>query len=162
MEAGTDRANLKCNLAANDCSNYRVIVLALSDECGTEEIVLDHCGGRAGLKSARTGERTARTGERTAPVHVATLDSLDLPAPDLVKIDLEGAESRVLHGMMQTLAGARPALIVEIHGEQEQPVRELLREACYDATRSTLRAACHMCWPFRLRGKARPVLMRQP
>ncbi len=37
-------------------------------------------------------------------------------APDLVKIDVEGAEEQVVAGMYQTLARHQPALLLELHG----------------------------------------------
>jgi hypothetical protein len=37
-------------------------------------------------------------------------------APDVVKIDVEGAEVQVLEGMRETLERHRPALICEVHG----------------------------------------------
>ena len=47
------------------------------------------------------------------PVQTETLDSLRLPAPDLVKIDAEGVELDVLRGGKELLSGVRPALLVE-------------------------------------------------
>jgi len=38
-----------------------------------------------------------------------------LPPPDVVKIDVEGAEIAVLEGMAGTLAEHRPAVICELH-----------------------------------------------
>jgi FkbM family methyltransferase len=45
------------------------------------------------------------------------IDRLDLRVDriDLVKIDVEGAEARVLHGARDTLARYRPALWIELH-----------------------------------------------
>lgn len=38
------------------------------------------------------------------------------PAPDVVKIDVEGAELGVLEGMRETFQQHRPTLICELHG----------------------------------------------
>ena len=46
-------------------------------------------------------------------VPVATLDSFDLEAVDMIKIDCEGFELQVLKGAVETLKRWRPALIVE-------------------------------------------------
>lgn len=53
-------------------------------------------------------------------VPAASLDSIvatyDLPDPDLVKLDVEGAEASILPGCGATLERARPVLVIEVHG----------------------------------------------
>lgn len=53
-------------------------------------------------------------------VTVRTLDSLcgadGLPYPDLMKIDVEGAEEEMLMGAQETLSASRPLLVIELHG----------------------------------------------
>ena len=52
--------------------------------------------------------------------------------PDLVKIDVEGAEASVLRGARGILAGRRPGVIVEVHSpELEHECGELLVEHGY-------------------------------
>lgn len=52
-------------------------------------------------------------------VDVVALDELvgggELPAPDVIKLDVEGAELDALAGMRATLERARPALVCELH-----------------------------------------------
>jgi FkbM family methyltransferase len=70
--------------------------------------------------------------EITVPVH--RLDTImreeDLPAPDLIKIDVEGAEVDVLSGAGELLRGARPLLMIELHGTN-QGVSAALRSLNY-------------------------------
>ena len=66
----------------------------------------------------------ARTRERI-DVDVVALDDLDLPPPDLVKIDVEGSEAAVLRGAQRLLREHRPALVVELH-ETNAEVCDLL------------------------------------
>jgi FkbM family methyltransferase len=54
---------------------------------------------------------TAPAGSETVPV--LALDSMDLPALKLLKIDVEGMEYEVLSGARQTIARHRPFLYVE-------------------------------------------------
>jgi FkbM family methyltransferase len=51
-----------------------------------------------------------------------------LPAPDLVKIDVEGLEGQVLRGMRETLRRARPRLFIEIHGAEASDKDENARQ----------------------------------
>ena len=38
------------------------------------------------------------------------------PAPDLIKIDVEGAEVLVLKGALRTLVTCSPSILLEVHG----------------------------------------------
>ena len=72
----------------------------------------------------------------TIEVSVRTLDSLcgpgKLPYPDLIKIDVEGAEAELLEGAAATLAASRPLLIIELHSTNEA-VLAVLKKLEYHA-----------------------------
>jgi FkbM family methyltransferase len=55
------------------------------------------------------------------PVEQRRLDDVrrdfNIPPPQLIKIDVEGAEVDVLRGAVHTIRAVRPALIVEVHSE---------------------------------------------
>jgi hypothetical protein len=46
-------------------------------------------------------------------VEVITLDSLDLPALDLLDLDIEGAEPYALEGAKETIAKYKPVIVIE-------------------------------------------------
>jgi hypothetical protein len=73
---------------------------------------------------------------RHAPVLCWRLDDavreLKLPAPDLIKIDAEGAEEMILRGAEQTLRQYTPTLYIELHGTKDEVFR-VLSEYQYDA-----------------------------
>ena len=86
------------------------------------EAAVGEAVGRAWLRTDRHDPVTFRLGEdRTVEgveVPITTVDALVAaghPPPDVVKVDVEGAEVAVLRGMAETLAAHTPALLVEVH-----------------------------------------------
>lgn len=75
--------------------------------------------GAARLRNASHGERAE--GGYFSAVDVVSLDSLRLPEPpDFVKIDVEGMEMKVLAGMTEVIAVARPRMFLEVnHSNRE-------------------------------------------
>lgn len=85
----------------------------------------------------RTGQLTtegtrdawgALMGHRYVPA--TTVDALAVQHgdPDLLKVDTEGHELRVMQGAVRTLARARPGLLVEVHAaELGQRIETMLR-----------------------------------
>jgi Methyltransferase FkbM domain len=63
-----------------------------------------------------------------------TLDDLAAETfePGFIKMDIEGVEARALRGAAGLLSGSRPALIVEVHGQDvEDECIDVLRSHCY-------------------------------
>ena len=53
------------------------------------------------------------------------------PAPQIVKIDIEGAELEALQKAQQLLSTSRPTIIVEVAERNADQVSEILRKADY-------------------------------
>lgn len=99
---------LSANLSGNGVGNYTVHKCGLSDAPGTANIATR--GGNLGA-SKLTDEGD---GER---VEVVTLDdiSANLPKIDLIKIDAEGMEAKIIRGAMGTIKRHRPLVTAEAH-----------------------------------------------
>lgn len=91
--------------------------LALSDRVGSINMRLpDHFqSGQAVME-----ESGATSGTKSAP-----LDSLKLDAPWLVKMDVEGAEMKVLNGARETFGGHKPMVVFENSRKFDDPMATL-------------------------------------
>ncbi|HJZ62043.1 MAG TPA: FkbM family methyltransferase [Miltoncostaeaceae bacterium] len=102
---------LRANLAANGEGGVEVVPVALGDRGGSVRLSAIAAGAGGSFVSPREAH-----GEG-AEVAATTLDdwveARGLERLDLIKIDVEGSEPRVLDGARRTLARHRPALVVE-------------------------------------------------
>jgi FkbM family methyltransferase len=121
-------AALRANVSANQLPFVDVVEAAVADEAGSQRLHLNSSDQDASL----IGD-----GNVGVDVDVVTIDSemrrLGL-TPNVVKIDVEGAELAVIHGMRATLATARPIIVCEVHvgiANLNDPVPTALREAGY-------------------------------
>lgn len=79
---------------------------------------------------ARANVETLNPEVRSEPARELSVESVTLDAftaerglrPDVIKIDVEGAEFRVLQGARRMLAGGSPLIFCEIHPQQMQNV----------------------------------------
>lgn len=121
-----------------------IIDTALGDRDGDAELQIDDMSdGSAVLNevsggSASDGRAAKGLGGKTEAVAIRRLDTLraerELPPPNVMKIDTEGAEDIVLRGATATLAEHRPRLILAMHGrDRAKLVLDLLGEVGYHA-----------------------------
>lgn len=99
-------------------STYRALT-QMRDECGFTDRVTCYPFGLSDTDATvrvaiGVHSSLARISDRgTERAEVKTLDSLDLPDPDLVKIDVEGHETPVLDGARGMLRTAHPLVVFE-------------------------------------------------
>ena len=107
----------------NEIGNVRVVQSALAEVSGLHPMSVD----RGRYENCLCAEQ-----ETPLLVPTMTLDTFKGEAPDLIKIDVEGAEGKVLRGASRILSEARPGLFLALHGEeQRQDCTVLLRAMDY-------------------------------
>jgi FkbM family methyltransferase len=121
------------NIRLNDLDHVDVVASAVSDTCDPV--------GMAPGEDQETGHIAAGDRPGLITVPCTTLDAFVAAGhrpPDIVKIDVEGAEDRVLSGMAGTLRAHRPIVLCELHFGPDDPRRAtisgVLRDAGYAET----------------------------
>jgi len=116
---------LAYNVKLNDLDNVTIMKIGLGR--GNEQMALavdPIFPARGTLEKDRKGRMLRKGGARSVAIEVSSLDSLmetmKLPRPDFVKLDVEGFEMDVLYGMVETINNCKPNLLVEL------PNREIL------------------------------------
>jgi len=94
-------AKLMENIRINRLNNIKAFNVALSDREEDIEIIYHH----------------PRDGFKKCIVKAQPLDSLNIK-PDLIKMDVDGAEIKILEGMKKTMTYCRPKIICEIHPDE--------------------------------------------
>ena len=106
---------LRAILKANRVDNVKIVSCAISDTCGV-----------ALFEDGRNPAEGTLNDQGTQPVATVTIDRfVDETGvkPQLIKIDVEGAEEHVLRGAERVLKSCHPTLLLSVHGPE-------LRMAC--------------------------------
>ncbi len=126
-------ARLRAHLSLNRVANARVVEAAVSDEEGAARYATPDCTETGHIADAGelVGEDRAALDVRLVTVD-ARVAAGELPPPDVMKIDVEGAELAVLRGAERVLRERRPRLLVELHTpEMDRLCPELLESLGY-------------------------------
>jgi FkbM family methyltransferase len=134
-------AIIQRNIKLNNFHNVTVLEKAVSSSTGQGELLLAEYAGGHTLLTAGTPPDV----RGVMRVDLVAIDDLvaqqTLPPPDVVKIDVEGAELDVLHGMSQTLQHFQPTIIYEVDDSdresfkrKRQDIEEFIRSIGYKST----------------------------
>jgi FkbM family methyltransferase len=128
---------LEWHMQANKCTNVRALPYAISDKDGTASFVIGDSPSEGSLLEASSIPSTQK---ENVSVITRKLDSLieelDLKRVKLIKIDVEGAESRVLQGAGNVIERFRPHLVIDLHTpEQDVDVARFLIDRRYKLSR---------------------------
>ncbi len=118
------------NIEINGITNVRLLDLAASDKSGEAVIRMTENSATASLVWHRNEPSATELLIRTVALD-ELVEAGEVRLPSFVKIDVEGAEGRVLQGMRRTIAAARPVLFVECSDVGREQAWQLLGELNY-------------------------------
>jgi FkbM family methyltransferase len=126
---------LSRSLTINQDKGFDVTILpvAISDEVGTETFLIA-ARGRASNALQSAGGSSQMGGIREVQtVPTLTLDILYKKTfrPDFIKVDVEGAEVKVLEGAQDVLSNARPEFYIEVGTQNQEAVTRIFRSFHY-------------------------------
>jgi FkbM family methyltransferase len=165
------REQLLYHVALNRFSQVEVLPYALSDAAGRVKfnappVNNPHCGD--GFLAATPDLETTDCIEVEAMPFDALLDQLTLSRLDLIKIDVEGFEWRVLRGCEQAIENFRPHIVFEYNsdyiircGSSREQLQEFFNRHGYQlfvSTRWHLEALQISVWPEAVNIWAVPLL----
>lgn len=132
-----ERAHLQRNLGRNGLDNVSVIPAAIGAAAGRADLHLAH-GVHAGHNTLGAFVHDDVVRASLERVAIEPLDAvvarLGLAKVDFIKIDVEGAEARVIAGASAVLASMRPLLLIEVNDKALQS-----QGNCADSLVATLR-----------------------
>ena len=115
-------------------ARIQVIPAAVSDSSAIASFSIANRGRASNFLSAAGGRSQTGGVRETVSVVTVTLDWLfeQCGAPNVVKIDVEGAELSVLKGAQRLLTEGRPVVLVEVKESLRPEVTELLLNQNYE------------------------------
>lgn len=128
------------NIAINNCFNAIALHAAVSSETGIMQIpnpdyfTPSSFGSlelRQNAGNEFIGQQIDYSAGNLVPVQKMTLDTLNLPRVDLIKIDIEGMEFEALQGAREMLATSKPILLVESIKSGREALAAFLAERGY-------------------------------
>lgn len=115
---------LNRNIKVNRLRNVRALHVAVGEQKAQLELFQP---SRHLSAATFDREKAVRMQEGNIIVHTVEVDTLDsliacyqLPAPDMIKVDVEGFEVNVLLGASETIRRFKPAWFIEIHRDASE------------------------------------------
>ena len=121
----------KRNMAVNQFSNVKLVIKAVTSSSGSISLGRDISIDQAAMRWAEDCDFMHQTFVCKS-ISVDDFVNDGNPAPTFIKIDVEGAETEVLSGAVDTLLNNKPLVMCEIHGTNAAKVYRILNESGYE------------------------------
>lgn len=126
-----NRDEIEYVVRLNRCTNVEVLEVAVAD--------FDGIASFASGSHSKAGSLDLSVGGATVEITAKRMDTLvaeGLPAPDFIKMDIEGGEGAGLRGAATVVSEVRPTMYIELHNPaQDLEVGRFLSEHGYSVFR---------------------------
>jgi FkbM family methyltransferase len=120
-------------IEANNFRNVTVVTAAVADRIGEARFADNDWSDMSSLKNISASAKTI-TVQTTTLDHEITRH----PSPDVMKIDIEGAEIEALSGASNLISKKRPVLLVELHSQElAEQYDQMMHDFGYETFSST-------------------------
>lgn len=111
---------LQANLELNQARNCEIMPVAITDKPGSVNFTINYGNSALGI-TQESGFYASKVGHEIG-INGTSIDALieafSLTNPNLIKIDIEGAEEYAVIGLQKTLERCHPTILLEVHGRQ--------------------------------------------
>jgi FkbM family methyltransferase len=101
------------NMSLNNCGNVTALNMGLAEKEQTLNLRSLDISEGINFGGLALDEHVSSLNDNTYQVHVSTIDSLDIAKIDVLKLDVEGMERKVLDGAIRTILRDRPVIFCE-------------------------------------------------
>jgi len=124
---------LKENVKLNNIKNIKILKIAVGERRERGRLLVPYFSyGRSKLYNKLYTKKIYNNLYYLVNVNIDSLDNIkdkyNLPNPDFIKIDIEGAEYRALLGMKIVLEYFKPSIYIEIHQSEQDSDNEHIKE----------------------------------
>jgi FkbM family methyltransferase len=121
---------LQRNVQRNQCHNVTILHAAVTNHDGTLRPLKagNTPGPQRSIVSAYASDTAASQGSELPAVSLDQFFAYKDRLPEVIKIDVEGAETRVLAGMRHILQQSAPTLFIEVHPRRLQEFQSSVQE----------------------------------
>lgn len=114
---------------AENRQNVRIHTVALSNQKGVAFLQVPVDAAGIEHDSSGTIDKSKTDGFRSHQIQMTTLDSFQFHNVEFIKIDVEGHETCVLDGAVETINSQIPALLIEIEQRHcEHPITDVFKQ----------------------------------
>lgn len=123
------------NIVINNLFNVKAFKRAIGSECGVigmPQVDYQLPGQFGGLRLRGDGAEVGQPNSESVMVQMVSIDSINLPRLDFIKLDIEGMEVEALKGARETITMHKPYMLIEWRHAGKEGIEQFLASVGYE------------------------------